>query len=268
MPKHCRDRLGDGFDAGEPPRAGHAASEIAFVGRDDVHAARAQHLDIFLRGRVLPHVDVHCRSDDHGGGGGEIERGEEIVGDAARQLGQHVRGGRRDHQGIDALGDGDMLDGAFDVGGAGRVLAAKQIGDYFLPGQRGEGQRRDKFLRAARHHHLHVDAVLLQAAHQFGGLVGRHASAYAECDSHGSPLPAPFRRRRSILAALASLSCLAHGNLRRLVLQLSGVQLFHGDARGLVGARVGQQAARRRASTAARASLPPPRMQTCFQELE
>ena len=46
------------------------------------------------------------------------KRGEEIVGDAARQLGHDIGGGRRDHQRVDALRDGDMLDGAFDVGGA------------------------------------------------------------------------------------------------------------------------------------------------------
>ena len=60
---------------------------------------------------------------------------------------------------------------------AAPCFAAEKLGDHFLSGQRRKRQRSDEFLRAARHHHLHVELLLLQPAHQFGGLVGRHSSA-------------------------------------------------------------------------------------------
>ena len=107
--------------------------------------------------------------------------GEEIVGDAARQFRNDVGSCGGDDQGVDTLGDGDVLDGAFDVGGR---FSSKQAGDDFLPGQSGEGERRNELLRAARHHHLNFDLLLLQPPDQFGRLVGRYSSGNAERDAH------------------------------------------------------------------------------------
>ena len=157
--QHFAHRGDDLFLAGEAAGAGHAAGEVAFVGIDDVHSARAQHLDIFLRRRVIPHVDVHRRRDDDRRGGGEIQRGQKIVGDAAREFGEDVGGGGRDEQEIGALRDGDVFDGAVEIGFAAG-FGGKQIGDDFLAAERGEGQRRDEFARAAGHHDLHGEAVL------------------------------------------------------------------------------------------------------------
>ena len=116
--EHVANFLGDGFGGGEASCARHAAGEIAFVGIDDMNAARAQRREIFLRGGVLPHVDVHGGRDDDGSLRGEIERGEKIVGDAVREFPEDVGGGGRDEKKIDALRDGDVFDGAFDVGEA------------------------------------------------------------------------------------------------------------------------------------------------------
>ena len=183
MPSRVAHRLRDRLDAGQAPGAGHAAGQIAFLRRNHVDAARAQHLDIFLRRRVLPHVDVHRGSHDHRRGGRQIQRGQKIVGNAARHLRHHIGRGRRHHQHVDPLRHGDVFDRAFHVGGRG--LVAEHFGDDFLSGERGKRQRRDEFLRAPGHHHLHFDAFLLEPAHQFGGLVGRHASGNAQCHSHG-----------------------------------------------------------------------------------
>ena len=65
---------------------------------------------------MLPHVDVHRRSDHHRRFRGEIQRAEKIVGDAVREFPEDVGGGRRDQEKIDPLRHGDVLDGAFDVG--------------------------------------------------------------------------------------------------------------------------------------------------------
>ncbi len=167
----------DGVLAGEPAGAGHPACEIALVGVDNLGAARTQHLDIFLRSRVVPHVHVHRRSDNHGRGAGEVQRGKKVVGDAARKFRKNIGGCGSDEKQVRALRDGDVLDGAFQVGFAARFR--EKIGDDFLPAQRSEGQRRDEFASAARHHHLHAKAILLQTAHQFRGFVGRDSTGDA-----------------------------------------------------------------------------------------
>src|SRR6201997_1982961 len=50
---------------GQASRAGHAAGEIAFVRIYNLNAANAQTVQIFLSSRMIPHVDVHGRSDYH-----------------------------------------------------------------------------------------------------------------------------------------------------------------------------------------------------------
>ena len=113
-------RLAHGGDdlllARETTGTGHSASEIAFVGIDDLHAACAQYLDIFLRRGVVPHVYVHRRRDHNRRRRCEIERGQEIVGDAAREFGEDVGRGGRDQQQIRSLRYGDVFDGAFQIG--------------------------------------------------------------------------------------------------------------------------------------------------------
>ena len=115
--EHFANFLDDGLRGGQAARAGHAASQVAFIGIDDVHAARAQRREIFLRRGVLPHVDVHGRRHDDGSLGGEIQRGEEIVGDAVREFSENVGGGGRHKQQVDSLRHGDVFDGAFHVRG-------------------------------------------------------------------------------------------------------------------------------------------------------
>ena len=66
-----------------------------------------------------------------------------------------------------------------------RAASAEHFGDNFFSGERGEGERRDEFLRRARHHHLHVELFLLQAADELRGLVGCNSAGDAESDLHG-----------------------------------------------------------------------------------
>ena len=80
---------------------------------------------------MLPHVDVHRGGDDDGRFGGKIESAEKILGDAVREFAEDVGGGWSDQQQIDALRDGDVFDGAFDVGGAG-ACCAENVGDHFF----------------------------------------------------------------------------------------------------------------------------------------
>src|SRR5690349_16455854 len=103
------DRSNDGFLASEAAGAGHSTGEVALIGIDNFYATNAKHLDIFLSGSMIPHVDVHCGCDNNGRRAGEIQRGEKIVSDAARELGENVRSGWRNEKEIGALRDGDML---------------------------------------------------------------------------------------------------------------------------------------------------------------
>ncbi len=107
----------------------------------------------------------------------EIERGQEIVGDAAGEFGEDVGGGGRDQQQIRALRYGDVFDGAFEIGLAAGF--SEEIGDYFLAAESGERQRGDEFAGAAGHDHLDGEGVLLEAADEFRGFVGRHSAGYA-----------------------------------------------------------------------------------------
>ncbi len=170
------------FRFGEPAGADHAAGEISAAGLDDEHAATAQDFQVRLRGRMLPHVDVHGGSDDHGRGGGEIERAEEVVGDALGELGDRVGGGRSDQKSVDRLRNRDVFDGGVEVGLL--VARAEHAGDDLLAGQRGEGQRADELLRRGGHDDLHAHAALLQVADNLGGLVGGDAAAHTQCDFH------------------------------------------------------------------------------------
>ena len=112
---------------------------------------------------MLPHVHIHRRCDDHRRGRGEVQRSQKIVGDAAREFGDDVCGGRSNEQEIGALRHRNVLDGALEVGGASGGIA-EEVGDDFLAGERGEGKRRDKLARGASHHHLHGETVLLKPA--------------------------------------------------------------------------------------------------------
>ena len=114
--EHARNRLGDSFHAGKASRARHAAGKVAFIRRDNAHAASSQNINVLLGSGMLPHVHMHRGSDDHWRCCCEKHRRQEIVGDAARKFGQYVGRRRRDDQGVDALRHSDVFDGAVNVG--------------------------------------------------------------------------------------------------------------------------------------------------------
>src|SRR5271157_4316521 len=155
---------------------------ISAAGIDDVHAATAQEFQVRVGGRMLPHVDVHGGSDDHGSRGGGIEGAEKIVGDALCELGQYVGGGGSDQESIDGLRNRYVLDCGIEVG----LLrgGAEHAGDDLLAGQGRESQRADELLRRGGHDDLHMHAALLQLANDLGGLVGGDAAAHTQCDFH------------------------------------------------------------------------------------
>ena len=106
------DHIGDSFRLGQASRSDRSAGQQAFFRFDDHVAALAQHCQIFLRGRMLPHIVVHRGRQHHAAGERQVHGGEEIVRQAVRQARQQIGGGRRDHQDFVVLRDRDVLDGA------------------------------------------------------------------------------------------------------------------------------------------------------------
>jgi hypothetical protein len=175
---------------------------------------------------VIPHVHVHRRSDDYGSLGGQVQRAKKIFGDAMRKFSENVRGGGSDEQEIDALGDRDVFDRAFDVGWC-TTGCGEEIGDDFLSSESGEGKGGNELLRTTGHDDLNVELFLLQAADKFRGLIRCDASGDPKRDSHSSSAA-------SLLFSPALFAlCGAYFQVRSFVLEVTPLQFFFGDARSL-----------------------------------
>ena len=104
--QHC---VGNRFRLGHASRAHHAASQRSGAGLDHAHASLAQNLQIGLRGRMLPHVHVHCWSHQHRRARGQVHGGEEVVGQAMGKLGQDVGCGGGDDERVGPLRLADVF---------------------------------------------------------------------------------------------------------------------------------------------------------------
>ena len=112
-----------------------------------------------------------------------MQGGQKIVRNTARKFRDDISRCRRDKQQIRALRNCNMFNRTFQVGFAAGF--GEQVGHHFLSGQCRKRERRYEFARRARHHALHGEAVLLQAAHQFRGLVSRYPAGNAKRNAHG-----------------------------------------------------------------------------------
>ena len=88
----------DRLRLGHPARADLALGELAALGADELDAPRAQRLDVRLRRRVLPHAHVHRGRDEDRAAEGERGLGQDVVGEAVRELRERVRRERRDDE--------------------------------------------------------------------------------------------------------------------------------------------------------------------------
>ena len=109
-PEHVLRRRDDLVGLGEPSLADPAAREKAVARIDDAHAARRQRLQVALDRRMLEHVGVHRRSEQHRSPGRQVERGQEVVRDPVGELAYEVGGRRRDQQQPDVGRQRDVLD--------------------------------------------------------------------------------------------------------------------------------------------------------------
>ena len=146
-------RLDDLVGLGEPPRALVAARERAARRADDPHAPRraagarfsctaaCSHMWTFIAGATTMR---RARREQHGR--------EQIVRDAVRQLRDHVRGRRRDHDDVGRVGEPDVA----DLGLLGQV---EGVGGDRVPGERLQRERRDELCAPARHDDVHARAA-------------------------------------------------------------------------------------------------------------
>ena len=149
---------------GHPAHAPLALGRLALVGPDELDAAREQRLGVRAGRRVRPHARVHRRRDEHRAAVGERRLGEEVVGEAVRELRERVRGARRDDE----------------------QVGARQVEVEVLrrraPRERREGLGADEALGARRDERDHLVPVLHEQARELARLVGGDPAGDAEED--------------------------------------------------------------------------------------
>ena len=158
--------------------ADEAACQLAVGGVDDRHAVGAEGRHVALRGCVAPHVVVHRRGDEHGAPGREHDGGEHRVAEAAGQLRERLRRGRRDDHAVGPQAELDVL----RPGRLRRARLGEQLAQHLALRQRRNRQRRDKAGRRRRHHRLDLRPGTDEPPHQVGRLVGGDAPRDAEDD--------------------------------------------------------------------------------------
>ena len=204
--------------AGEPPEC-----------RFEHHSATAPQRGHVVDGRrVLPHLGVHRRCEQHGTSRREQRRGQQIVGPARNGASQQVGSGRRDDHQIGTLADGDVRH-LRDV--------LEHPGLYRLAGQRLEGGGPDEAQCGCGRDDADLVARLGELTNDGGGLVCGDTPGDADDD----PLAVgPLFARLALRAdhsKPASIPLLAFG-----VLEQVAVNLPQGDRqRLLLDARLHQR---------------------------
>ena len=174
--KCCEHGARHFFRFGNAAGTDFAAGLFATARPDDPQAAAAQRGHVGLGCRVRPHQAIHRRRHEDRSVGGQHQRGQQIVGKAMRDLGQRIGSGRRDDDGVRPARQLDVAHRRF----SGLI---PQRRTHRLAGQRLEGLCTDEAQRGFGHHHLHVAALLDEAARQFGGLVGSDAARQRQQDA-------------------------------------------------------------------------------------
>ena len=138
------ERLGHAADAGFA-----ALGHFAGIRSDEANAVGGELREIALRRLGRPHLRVHRRRDQDRLVGREQHGGGEIVGMAARHLGDQVGGRRRDDDEIGVARQADMADVEL-------ALRIEQVGIGALAAERAGGERRDEMLRGGGENAAHA----------------------------------------------------------------------------------------------------------------
>ena len=109
----AEDRCERRHDLFRLPQAAHAevpAGQAAFGRLEHVHAPPAQHRDVVLHRRVLPHLGVHGRADQHRGTSGEQGSAQQVGRNTRRVAADQAGGGGRHHYRIGVPAELDVRD--------------------------------------------------------------------------------------------------------------------------------------------------------------
>ena len=141
--EHALERLHDGVHLGQAPAPGEAGGERARVGLEHGDPALAEG----ARRWRSPRRDPTCRRPSRGPSAPDTARPAAAWSGSRRRCrarpGQEVGGGRRDHEGVGALGQGHVLDRL-------RALRIEEIGEHRAAGERPEGEGADELAPRAR----------------------------------------------------------------------------------------------------------------------
>ena len=162
--------------------------EAAGVGLDHVHAAGAQRVEVGAHGGVFVHAVVHRGRHDDRAGGGERGARQQVVGEAAGELGDRVGGGGRDQV---EVGVAHQLEVADRLVGRGllagerpaRGVALELVDEHRRAAQRRERCAPHEATRGGRLHDPHRVTGARRKAHELERLVGGDPAAHPEQDS-------------------------------------------------------------------------------------
>ena len=164
----------DPVGLGQPPDPGVLARQAPGVGGEHRQSTATQRGDVLLGGRVEPHLGVHGGGQQHGRGGGEDRRGEQVVGPSRRDTGQQIRRRGSDHHELRPLPHRDVLDGGGIVEDARRHRSA---GNGSQRGSPNESQRR------LGGHRLDLVSGFPQSSDDERGLVGSDGTGHPDDDA-------------------------------------------------------------------------------------
>ena len=148
----------------QPPDADQARRQPPFGGSRDVESAFRQCSDIGADGGAGVHVGVHRGRGEYGRGGRQDGGGHRVVRETERQLRQRVGGGGYYRHKVDALRDGDVVDGQL------RIRLEKAGHDRAM-GYRAKSERRDEALGGVGHQDVDVRAQPNKPACEIDGFV-------------------------------------------------------------------------------------------------
>ena len=176
--------LPDGRDDGvDDPRQLREAPDADLPGRerpgvrldDRVAEVVAQPADILPRRGMRPHLAVHRRRDDDGGGRSEGRRGDRVAREAVGHRPEPVGGRRGDDDRVGRVRGDDVADPA--VRQEGQEVRLRRV-----PAQRIERERGDEAGGRRGEQDDDVGAIRLQEPEQLDGLVGSDRAGHAEGD--------------------------------------------------------------------------------------
>ena len=160
-----------GFD--HAPRSHVAAGLIAFGRPEHAIAAAADFVQVLLGARIGPHALVHRRRDGDRRGSRQDQGGKQVIGPAMGGAGEKIGARRRDEYEIGPARE-------FDMSHRRLGFEIQQIHQHAVSRQRLHRQRRNEFLRRARHDHAHLGPGPREQAGQFGALVRGDSTGNAQ----------------------------------------------------------------------------------------